>query len=57
MATDPCPRKCDQCAGSDHHWLEAEDEDGEPGDMILACKHCFATKAYVRGIGHHDVED
>lgn len=36
-------RRCTQCEGEDHHWMEDCDDDGEP---IWVCKHCDATKEY-----------
>lgn len=39
-----CPRKCEVCRDSDHHWIaECNEETGEPR---WACKHCPATKPY-----------
>ena len=38
-----CTKKCPVCKGSDHHWLEDCDDQGNP---IYRCKHCSATKPY-----------
>ena len=33
-----CPG-CERCTGARHHWLAADDDDGQP---VFACKHCPA---------------
>lgn len=42
-ALPPCVRHCEVCQGSDHHWMEECDENGEP---VWVCKHCEATKPF-----------
>lgn len=37
-------RRCSECEGQDHHWMEACDDDS--GEPIWVCKHCDATKEY-----------
>lgn len=34
----PCPRKCVDCDGSDHHWIPDFDEEWE--EPVMKCKHC-----------------
>ncbi len=44
-----CPRRCTQCDGSEHHWLEgAPDWDNVPAglEVIWQCKHCPAWMEY-----------
>ena len=41
-------RRCSECIGEDHHWLEDLDEEGAP---IFARKHCPATKPWEDDLG------
>lgn len=55
----PC-RRCHDCAGVSHHWMEGfdEDEDGElvdPEDPRWICKHCEFSIPY--GFGDMDTEE
>lgn len=43
-AGDPCSRKCTDCEGIAHHWMEDCDE--ETGEPVLLCKHCPAQKPW-----------
>lgn len=36
-------RRCSECKGQEHHWLQDIDENDNP---ILICKHCEATMPY-----------
>lgn len=42
--TIPCPRKCADCEGDDHHWMV--DCDDETGGPMVICKHCDATREF-----------
>jgi DnaJ-class molecular chaperone len=45
---DFCEHHCTVCEGADHHWMpQCTDDDGEPVDPHMACKHCPATRPYA----------
>lgn len=39
----PHCRRCSECEGQEHHWLDDVTDDEKP---VLACKHCGATQDY-----------
>lgn len=55
-AVKPC-RRCAECKGMSHHWLDNpdfgndEDPDAESPDAEYACKHCDATGDECSGCG------
>lgn len=40
-ATNKQCRRCSECPGQEHHWIENDDFEDE-GDPEFACKHCDA---------------
>lgn len=42
MATNPECRRCSECVGSEHHWMDLFDERKAPG-ATHGCKHCPAA--------------
>lgn len=57
IVQDHVCRRCHDCIGLSHHWMEGfdEDEDGEmvnPDDPRWQCKHCEFSMPY----GHGDMD-
>jgi hypothetical protein len=48
LCADFCETHCPVCEGMDHHWMpECTDDDGEPVDPHMVCKHCGVIREYV----------
>lgn len=42
-------RRCSECEGEEHHWIEAFDKDGNQ-----VCKHCPATRSADEYLAEYD---
>lgn len=51
-ATTTQCRRCTECVGEAHHWLEGAEMDGEDEDWVgWICKHCLATSEMCTDCG------